>query len=72
MCLASVILVVGTNSVIAFTFCFIGEIPFPDTKCPRYLISILKNFHLDILIWSQFLKKFQRLIVYVLGVLLQF
>ena len=44
MCL---VLVVGANSVIAFTFCFMGKIPFHDTKCPKY--SLLKSFHSGIL-----------------------
>ena len=73
MCLASVMLVVGANSVLAFTFCFIGEIPFPDIKCPKYLISILKSLHLDIfnlIPASQHFSKTKH--IYVLGILLQF
>ena len=38
--LTSVMLVPGANSIIGFTFCFIGEIPFPDTKCPNVLSLI--------------------------------
>ena len=49
MCLASVMLVVAAHSVIGFTVWFIEEIPFQDTKCPKYLISVLTNLHLDIL-----------------------
>ena len=48
MCLASVMLVVDANSVIAFTVCFRGEIPFSDTQCAKYSIPLLKNSHLDI------------------------
>ena len=43
MCLTSVMLVASAKSVIAFTFCFIGEIPFPGTRCPNYSILRLKN-----------------------------
>ena len=48
MCLASVMLFVGAKYAIAFTFCFIGKMPFPDMKCPKYTISLLKNSHLHI------------------------
>ena len=40
--------VASAKYVMAFTFCFIGEIPFPDTKCPKYLILFLKKSHSDI------------------------
>ena len=40
MFLAAGILVVGDNSVIAFTLSLIGKILFSDTKCPKYLILL--------------------------------
>ena len=48
MCVAAVMLVEGARSVIAYTFCFIAEIPFPHTKCPKYSTSLLKTSHFDI------------------------
>ena len=48
ICLTSEMLVADAKSIIAFTFCFTGEIPFPDAKCPEYSISLFKNSHLDI------------------------
>ena len=44
----SVMLVAGTKSIIACTFCFMRDIPCPDTRCPKYYIWLLKNSHLDI------------------------
>ena len=42
MCLASVMLVVGTKSVIALIFCLIGDIPSPDSKGLKYSLYFLK------------------------------
>ena len=47
MCLASMTLVVEGKSVTVSIFCFIWDIPSPDTKCPNYSISFLKNSHFD-------------------------
>ena len=41
-------LVAEAKSAITFIFYFIGEIPFPDTKCPKYSISLLKTSHLEV------------------------
>ena len=73
MCLASVILVVGPKSVIAFTFGFREEIPFLDTKCPKYSISLLKKItfgHFQFV--PCFMEFFKYSFAFILNVLLQF
>ena len=59
----------GANLVIAFTFCFIEDIAFPDIKCPKYSTLFLKNLQLDNFSLIPTSQIFQRLFVYVLGVL---
>ena len=48
ICHASVIFVMGDRSVIALTFCLMGAIPWPDTRCPKIFYFVLKNLHFDI------------------------
>ena len=69
ICLTSETLVASAKFVITSTFYAIREIPFSDTKCPKYSISLLKNSHSHIFDLN---PSSQNLIVYVSSVLLPF
>ena len=64
--------VVGAKSVIVLIFHFLGDIPWPDTKCPKYSILPRKICIMTFLVSCWPLYIFQKLILDVLSVLPQF